>query len=140
MQRLPSPQSKLEKHAREFFLHHNRSIAKVVKVGTNALYTRESLSLRNRMMMMMVILVTMNCIVVLYHMTEGGPTKKERKYEVFFGNVAKLTYERRRQVGSRLQEHTFTKSLVRLHASGLMKSWTARQAAQYCIVEREHFI
>ena len=28
MQRLPSPQSKVEKHAHDFFLHQNRSIAK----------------------------------------------------------------------------------------------------------------
>ena len=42
----------------------------------------------------MVIFSDDDCIAVLYDMTEGGPTKKERKFEVFFGNVVKLTYEK----------------------------------------------
>ena len=34
-----------------------------------------------------------DCIAVLYDMTKAGPTKKDCKYEVFYGNFAKLTYE-----------------------------------------------
>ena len=93
MQRLPSPQSKLEKHAREFFLHQNRSIAKGGQ-GRDQRFIHKGKLGPEKQDDDDVYISDDDCIAVLYDMTEGGPFKKERKFEVFFGNVAKLTYEK----------------------------------------------
>ena len=79
MQRLPSPQSKLEKHAREFFLHQNRSIAKGGQgrdqrfIHKGKLEPEKQDDDRDD-----VYISDDDCIAVLYDMTEGGPFKKER--------------------------------------------------------------
>ena len=92
MQRWPSPQSKLEKHAHEFFLHHNRSIAKGGQ-GRDQRFIHKGKLEPEKKDDDDGYISDDDCIVVLYDMTKAGPTNKDRKYEVFYGNVPKLTYE-----------------------------------------------
>ena len=92
LQRFPSQQTKLEQRAREFFLHHNRSVAKDGQ-GRDQRFIHKGKLEPEKKDDDHGYISEDDCIAVLYDMTKG-PAKKHRKYQVFYGNVAKLTYDK----------------------------------------------
>ena len=93
LHRLPTRQQKIQREAQEFFLAKNRSAAKdgqsrdqrfihkgvlePAKVADDDGYISDD-----------------DCVAVLFDVTEGGPKQKKPEYRVYYGNVAKVTYNK----------------------------------------------
>ena len=107
LQRFPSQQTELEQRAREFFLHHNRPVAKNGQGRDQPFIHKGKLEPEKKDDDDGYISVD-DCIAVLYDMTKC-PAKKHCKYQVFYGNVAKLTYD---TGGKNVLEHTSRMRLV----------------------------
>lgn len=98
LHRLPTSQQQLECQARDFFLAKNKAVAKdgqgrdqrfvhkgvlePAKMGNDDGYVSDD-----------------DCVAVLYDITEGGPRRKKQTFRVYYGNVAKVTYNK---VGKRV--------------------------------------
>ncbi|DBA99810.1 TPA: hypothetical protein ACH3X1_013712 [Trebouxia sp. C0004] len=118
---LPGQQPYFVQHVRERLSHHNKSIAKDGQ-GRDQRFVHKGELEPDKQDNDDGYISDDDCVAVLFNMT-SGPAKKQRKYQVFYGNVAKLTRDRSgRQVpGPRVH---INDDGARQLASGLTRSWT----------------
>ncbi|DBA94585.1 TPA: hypothetical protein ACH3X1_002168 [Trebouxia sp. C0004] len=117
---LPGQQPYFVQHIRERLSHHNKSVAKDGQ-GRDQRFVHKGELEPDKQDNDDGYISDDDCVAVLFDMT-SGPAKKQRKYQVFYGNVAKLTRDRSgRQVpGPRVHINDGARQL----ASGFTRSWT----------------
>ena len=98
LHRLPTSQQQLERQAREFFLAKHRSIAKDGQ-GRDQRFVHRGVLEPAKTDSDDGYVSDDDCIAVLYDITEGGPRSKKQTFRVYYGNVAKVTYNK---VGKRV--------------------------------------
>ena len=98
LQRLPSKQQQLERDARAFFLSHNKSIAKDGQ-GRDQRFVHKGEIDPNKLDSVDGYISDDDCVAVLYDITPGGPKRQKKQFRVYYGNVAKVTYDK---VGKRV--------------------------------------
>ncbi|DBA84189.1 TPA: hypothetical protein ACH3X1_006653 [Trebouxia sp. C0004] len=89
---LPGQQPYFVQHVRERLSHHNKSIAKDGQ-GRDQRFVHKGELEPDTQDNDDGYISDDDCVAVLFDMT-SGPAKKQRKYQVFYGNVAKLTRDR----------------------------------------------
>ena len=98
MRRLPSEVQDLVRRVREYLLHINKYIAKDGQ-SRDQRFIHKGKYEPDKDVDKDGYVSDDDCVAVLYDVTPGGPRRKTREYAVYYGNVAKLTYDR---VGKRV--------------------------------------